>query len=478
MNIFKQISPFTLIFCFSFLVHVPGLSLPLLDYHAYRQCQTASMARNYARHGMHFFQPELDTEGAPARAGTEFPLYSYVLAILFKVFGVRDLLGRILSAVFAAWGAVYLYRLARLRLPGPVAVASALVMCVIPVHIYFTRTVQPEPLALCGLLGFVYHSDRWLRAPSRSSDWLKALLFGALGPLLKLPTLYLIVPLGMLLAWEHRVLEGSRLFAFLGLITGILGSTAAWYAYTRTAKVTVLPLGLHEQLINLHPALSWRLWNDHFVSRFPELCATYPGLLLGLAGAYELKKRKELRFWLGWFVATALYVVLLGEYGLMHRYTELPFAPINAVFIATGIGALWKRTRRRPWWKTILLVLVLGVPLHAALRIKHWYRLEYPWVFRARQDMARWTRPADLVITNTREHPVLLYHLDRYGYAPDLEETGLKILDDYRSQGARYFLTPTAESWSRHPEWAVRIARKARLVLSDPDYLIYEFLQQ
>ena len=67
---------------FSLLVHWPGLTSPLLDYQAHRQCQTASMARNYARHGMHFLTPELDNVGVPTRAGTEFPIYSYLLALL------------------------------------------------------------------------------------------------------------------------------------------------------------------------------------------------------------------------------------------------------------------------------------------------------------------------------------------------------------------------------------------------------------
>ena len=80
MKIMKSISPCGLIIGFSLLVHLPGISSPMLDYQAYRQCQTASMARNYTRHGMHFLNPELDTEGKPVRAGTEFPIYSYLLA--------------------------------------------------------------------------------------------------------------------------------------------------------------------------------------------------------------------------------------------------------------------------------------------------------------------------------------------------------------------------------------------------------------
>src|SRR5438477_5565921 len=100
----RNISPIWLIISFSLTIHLPGINSPLLDYHAYRQCQTASMARNYVRHGMHFLNPELDTEGFPARAGTEFPIYGYLLAILFKVFGTHEILGRLLSCLFAAWG--------------------------------------------------------------------------------------------------------------------------------------------------------------------------------------------------------------------------------------------------------------------------------------------------------------------------------------------------------------------------------------
>src|ERR1700754_949430 len=105
----QSVSPLWIIIAWSLLVHLPGITSPLLDYHAYRQCQTASMARNYVRGGMHFLNPQLDTEGTPVRAGTEFPVYSYLLAILFKLFGMHDIWGRILSAFFGAWGAVFLY---------------------------------------------------------------------------------------------------------------------------------------------------------------------------------------------------------------------------------------------------------------------------------------------------------------------------------------------------------------------------------
>jgi hypothetical protein len=121
----------------------------------------------------------------------------------------------------------------------------------------------------------------------------------------------------------------------------------------------------------------------------------------------------------------------------------------------------------------LVVILVLGIPLHAGLRIAHWYRWEYPWVFQARDMVAAAGPPDELVITNTREHPVILYYIDRYGFAPALEETGLGVMDTARAAGVRLFLTPIDEPWARHPEWAAYFDRHAVLIRQDPSYLLY-----
>jgi 4-amino-4-deoxy-L-arabinose transferase-like glycosyltransferase len=461
-------SPILWIIGLSLLVHLPGLRSPLLDYQAYRQCQTASMARNYVRHGMHFLNPELDTEGKPARAGTEFPIYSYLLALLFKLFGIREISGRILSSVFAAVGAVFLYLFVRPRLDETRAFASAMAMSVIPIHLYFTRSVQPEPMALCGLLGFLCFTDRWLNRGGGPAIWAISVICGATAPLLKLPFIYLLLPLWLYLGWEayeRQLLLCPRL---VGSLILMLLATWAWYHYAKTAPVGVLPLSAAEHWKNLRPIFTLKLWENHFLSRLPELNTTYPGLLFAIVGARALLREKKARFWGIWFAATALYIVLLGEYGQIHRYTELPFAPVCAVFIGTGIVAAWDA-----WPRALLIVLIAGIPVHAGLRIAHWYRWEYPWVFDARQKAAAHSGPNDLVITNTREHPVLLYYLDRYGFAPDLEETTTGVIPLYRSRGARLFITPADESWARHPELKAYFDARGTQVEQTPDYRIY-----
>jgi hypothetical protein len=275
-----------------------------------------------------------------------------------------------------------------------------------------------------------------------------------------------------MLSWE-RFKKGVWANFSCGLSGAVMiGVTLNWYHYAKTAPVGVLPLTSAEQWDNLAPIFTVKLWINHFVSRIPELCLTYPGLLLAVVGGVYLYRQDRWRLWAGWLASTAIYIVLLGQYGIQHRYTELPFTPILAVYIACGIVGLAAKAHSR-MAKFGLALLIIGIPIHTALRIKHWYRLEYPWVFEARDVLAHYSGRGDLVITNSSEHPVLLYHLHRYGFSPALEELGLDVLQTYRANGARLFLTPADEGWGRHPEWKAWVDQRAELLHQTPDYLLY-----
>ncbi len=87
---------------------------PLLDYHSWRQADTAAIARNYATNGYRLLYPQVDWGGlTPGYIESEFPLYSYTLALLYGVFGVHAWLGRLLSALAGAAAVAALYGLVR-----------------------------------------------------------------------------------------------------------------------------------------------------------------------------------------------------------------------------------------------------------------------------------------------------------------------------------------------------------------------------
>src|SRR5215831_11038196 len=74
------------------------LGVPLVDFHAIRQCDTAAIARNLFRNGMNLFWPQVDWAGTePGYVGTEFPLYQGIVALLYNLFGLHESLGRGIS---------------------------------------------------------------------------------------------------------------------------------------------------------------------------------------------------------------------------------------------------------------------------------------------------------------------------------------------------------------------------------------------
>ena len=316
--------------------------------------------------------------------------------------------------------------------------------------------------------------------------------FGALAPLLKLSFLYVLAPLWFFLGYERegwKVLKNAK---WILMMAGILILTEAWYHYAKTARVIILPLSLREHLQNLKPVFTWNLWQAQFISRVPELVLTYSGLFLAGLGLFQygqgtllgysvfdqtVQKPNNLEaspaFFLGWAAVSALYVPLLGEYGLIHRYTLLPLAPISAVWISSGLSALYERTKGRPWAPALLTVLVLGIPAHAALRIKHWYRLDYPYLSHVRETLSRVARPEDLILVATHEKPVHLYYLDRYGYSVGPATWTPATVDAFVARGARFVLVPLEDNPRRLAEWRTYLSGKGRVVEENQDYWLY-----
>ena len=76
-----------------------GVTNPLLDFHAWRQTLTATIAYNYYAEGMDFLSPSpnmLNQLGA-----FEFPLYTFIIALLYKVFGFHETIGRLVAIAFS-----------------------------------------------------------------------------------------------------------------------------------------------------------------------------------------------------------------------------------------------------------------------------------------------------------------------------------------------------------------------------------------
>ena len=495
-----------LIFSVSCLTHLPGLFNPLLDFHGWAQTLRASISRNFYEGGMNFFKPQIDFQGNDLRhASTQFPLYSYLVAVCYKFFGVNEVWGRVLSMIFAAGSAVLLYFLICFFGQERVALISSLVFSFIPIRIYFMRTFMPESMAIFFLLaGYLFTAlylnpnialleNGWRQKSQLEKEkffpyGFCSAIFLALSFLLKLPYIFLSAPALFLISEKYgrKAFYKKELYLWSGLIIIFLGS---WYGYTifGLPALTGEESFFKNELDYLKEWRSLKFWTTHFLSRTPELLTTYAGLLFLVVGLKEAWQKK-IRFILAWFLSAVSYLILCGKYGKVHQYAALPLSPIYAVLIALGILSLWAKVQEKSSFKmngvsglrachsfnstkVLFILLVLSMPLHAFLRIRHWYDLTDFWVLRAKVVAKDLSKREDLFYIYAEDQPFYLYHLARKGFTHSRHPYGSGRFKEALKQGIKFFLVPGE---LKMEEKDPLFLEQFNLVYRDLDFSIYE----
>lgn len=453
----------------SVLVHLPAITAPPLDYHYHRQVNTAAIARNYYRNGLRFLKPQIDWEGSySGRAATEFPLYMWLTGLLWPLGRLGDVWGRILSLLFSSLTAVYLFLLVELLLDTEKAFYASVLFSFIPLEIYFGRTIQPEALALLATVATLYHWHRHWQPRRPWSHWLLATAFAFLAVSHKIPYAYLFMPLAglaLLKGGTKSLADWRSWLAFLLACGGVL----AWYRFASSGAYVVPTQAESFRKLFDYERLPFYV-QFQFLSRWPELAATYGGAVLALVGMRSLGFSRPF-LWV-WFAAVCLYVVAGGGYTFYHEYTSLPFAAVNAAFMGAGLSFLLARRLH-----ALALLLVLAMPVHAFFRIRHWYGTDYAFLLKAAEAADAVSAKEDLFACNNRATSLYLYFLDRKGWSWDLEEAGVERLDEvdsYARAGAKFFMTRKSGAFADPESLYFKRFKRYPLVYDQDGILIYK----
>ena len=342
------------------LVEIDG---PLIDQQAWRQADTAALARNFAAEGLDLLYPRVDWRGAgPGYAETNFPLFPYAVACLYTVAGeAHEWLGRLLAAVLSTATGFLLYALMlRLYADARVGLLAALIFLITPMNWFFGRAFMPEALMLFLSVGTLLSFARF-QDTGRRRDLALAVLVAALCYLVKIPTLYLGVPL-LYLVWHRHgaaflrrptlwiyavasvapavlwYLHAASLHAQTGLTFGIWGSTGydKWghglllqtdfylLLLRRLAHHGLTPFGVGLFALGLWESLRRTAQRGVSGRVADDIPAPHPGPHLLLA----------------WLAGIALYVLLVPEGNRKLHYYQLPLVPVAASLAALPLAAL------------------------------------------------------------------------------------------------------------------------------------------
>jgi (2Fe-2S) ferredoxin len=258
-----------------------------------------------------------------------------------------------------------------------------------------------------------------------------------------------------------------------------MGGVIGWYLHARRG-VYVVPTHADEYANLLSYSRLPYFIQFQIFSRFPELIATYGGLVFFAVGAREILWKKRDAFWLAWFFGVVFHLFAMSGYSHSHEYTGLPLVPVAAAFIGIGVSSLRARAAaaktNRPLAFAVLALLLASIPAHSALRIGHWYRQGFDFVAGAGRAADAVSSREDLFFTNCQAPSVLLYYLDRRGWSDELDAQPAiaeRILDAHIEKGARFiasekrglFAEPGGALWTRLRTRGAPVWDDGRLVI-------------
>ncbi|MCF8370923.1 MAG: glycosyltransferase family 39 protein [Bacteroidales bacterium] len=336
----------------------------------WREADVASIARNFDRDGMNILEPRIDWRGdGPGFAEMEFPAYPWMIAVMYKIFGQYDIIGRFLSYLFSLLSLLVFFKMARSWLEPPASYIAALFFVFSPLIVQISNNVRPEPFML--LLDFlaIYFFVLW----KDSNSWkhlIIASIATSLAILAKISNLYIGILFLFILLQKKGLRSFSDyriyVFGFIALLPPIL-----WYVH---AKGYWLDYGNSLGLSNEYHWIGWDFFTDIYSIKglfFNELFFVFMpvGIVVVLFGLFskQFKNSQIRQYAFFWLVSVYIYYVLTirttADLWSIY-YHSVSVAPIALLF-GMGINRILKIENEKVLYgllySTVAVVLILTV---------------------------------------------------------------------------------------------------------------------
>jgi predicted membrane-bound mannosyltransferase len=446
-----------LIILAGFLARLINITQPILEVAGWRQCYTASIARNFYYSGMNVFYPQVlasgNTEGYIG--GSEFNIYPFAVAILYKLFGIHESLGRLVSIIAFCGGAFFLYKLTRKYAGSTTGLITLLFYTFNPYIFFYSRSFQPESTMLFFSITMLYFFSEWI---DREGWWRFALMTfcATFAFLTKIPTICLGLPLLYLCLKKYKlnILTQWKLWLFAILSLTI---TLLWYKHANYLK-SIDNLSVNSLSFSYYMKYSvYFLTNLHFYEKvfyaevFEKDLIYIGGVFLVLGIIFTLKK-KEFRYIHYWLLAIIIYFFIAAKEVEWHTYYTMPIIVPASVFVGYALSNSLKLITaynitgiRKIVLQLLFVIMVVALPLISYHKITGRYKTkrvekDYP-VQIAGKIVDETARENDLVIGCIWGGPELLYYCNRRGWTMDANTCSIERIEGLKQEGADYFVT-------------------------------------
>lgn len=476
-----------LIIFIALLIRLYHINFPVAGWQSWRQADTAAIARNFYENDFKILYPQIDWRGNTlGYVESEFQIYPFITAVLYKIFGTVDTLGRVLSLLFSLSTIYGLYLLVRKFISEKVALWAAFIYSIIPLNIYYSRAFMPESAMLMCSVFSIYYFSEWIDRQKIRYFVLTVLLL-SLAILFKIPSLYLGLPL-VFLSWRKF---GRSTFArwqqwLLAIIVMI--PVALWYYHAHQLYLqTNLTFGIWgfgaDKWGNIDMLLTTKFYNDVLFKSIAERHLTYAGFIPFLIGLFIRRRNKEERMFDWWLIAIIVYFFIVAKGNQAHEYYQLPFILPAVVFIAKTFAKYCQLDKKKEISireiisTSIATLFLIGIFILSFLRYSNFMKSENisSPLFKLASSVQKNTKIADLIVAVDEGNPVILYRCNRKGWNSFPEQLDSIYIYQKVNLGAKYLLGEKSIFDSERRREALRkISRRYTSIINTDDYFIYK----
>jgi hypothetical protein len=482
----------SLIIAVAVLVRLPLLFAPLTySSDVWRQADTASIARLFARHGYRILYPQIYWGGTgPGYVESEFQLYPFLTALLYAPFGERLWLGRAVSLGMFSAGCFAFASWVRRVAGREATLMSLLLYAFAPLSLRYSVAFMPEATVLCFFVTALWLYDRWGEEPRGSL--LSAASLSTAAALLVKPTSISLGPAALATVVARRGWSVLRAPSLWVAAAASLVPATLWLIHAnRLYRTYGNTFGLLSGGDSKFPSVA-DLSSPDFYWRLAHLDLTWvaPGFvcLVCLWGSFEAYRRRETVPVLVGCLSMIAYYVAVGRYasrpfGIQYHVYVLPFASV-----CFGLG--WAAPPQRlPRWLARLSVLLAVASLIAAGGVVYRRLLNPP----PNDEVACGVTVGGLVppgarvivvssdrewhdgIPNNYQDPIVFFYADRFGWSLPTDGLTIERVERHRREGASYLVAPVPALIDSAPDLTSHLAHTARVVRPGESCRIYAF---
>jgi len=420
-----------LIFIVIISLRIPYLNNSPYEYHAWRQSDTEAIARNFIEQKFNIFYPQLNYDGpAPNYVQLELQVTTFLIALLYKIFGYRYFLARLVPLLFFMGSALYLFLICKKVYALPAAWLALILYGIFPLNIFISRAIMPESAALFFYTGAFYYFLLWRESENIITLFYSA-LFTALAVATKVPAVFIGIPM-LYIAWHKygiRFLFSAKLWFFAALSLGLPLLYFSWlHVVAQTDYVT--GIAFQQVMPNLLHAVFTNEAHMFFSKSLPRSYTTW-GLLLAIIGLLSLRRSKEITL-LFWALALLVQMVVVVSVIRLDYYLIF-LGPLLAM-----LGANVLQRLAGCMSGLVLIALICFTVFFTGWQNTNMDYKEKEYIFQYAEIIKKYTAPDDLIVIGTNE-PLLLNSSCRKGWRANLLNNTRDEINYYISNGAKYF---------------------------------------